>query len=367
MTESPVATCPHVDGPLALAPVLHSVGEGRLGKRARGLQVTVVRRPPAAAVDVDDVLPARERRRLHRVGIGVEHAEPDQARGGRRARDADAVEAARRRHARAGRAVVVAGAGTGVGVVVHPVPALAWDHVGRQVLVVDLQAIVDDRHHLAVRTLEPVPHRRDVDIGAGSAAALAGVAQVPLVGEQRVVGDRARRARPPPVGRGPLHGPAAAQLVRRRETAPSRIGTQQAGVARVAHGLHRLEPVGAGDLGGTRRAGGAEPGRHLAGEGQAVGRRPGSLVEDRAHLSDLGLRGEALGGAGDGVARRAARTEPREHDVLVGAGEHPSAGVHQAGKLRHARRVTPEPGWKNTANSSAASHADSGREPSYHV
>ncbi len=29
--------------------------------------------------------------------------------------------------------------------------------------------------------------------------------------------------------------------------------------------------------------------------------------------------------------------------------------------------VTPEPGRKNTANSSAASHADSGREPSYHV
>ena len=79
----------------------------------------------------------------------------------------------------------------------------------------DLEPRIDDRQLHAGTVLTRVDRRRHAQIGAGGAAAirerhLPGVAQVPLLGEQRVAAPGGRRS----IGRFALHGDPAVGIGR---------------------------------------------------------------------------------------------------------------------------------------------------------
>ncbi len=174
-------------------------------------------------------------------------------------------------------AVEAAGDRVGQVVLIVPVVAEAEGVVGGEVGVEGVDAVVHDTDGHAVAE-GGVPGGDGADIDAGSAALLAGVAQVPLVAEERVVGDEFFRPRP---GEQRSHGDEA-RLGGERGGGAERLG----GVARDAR-----ECVGAG-MRGAFPAGDAEIGAH--GGGGRVGRGEGDVQPGPQ---------DAAGGGDEGAAR----------------------------------------------------------------
>ena len=145
-----VARGPDVDRAEAAAAACDAVCEcgcNDCGHRAE--RVAAVGWAPAVAVDVHDLVAATERVRLVRQQLVLEEVEPDEAGGWRDSRDAQGVEPARGRDAPDARAVRV---GTvhrcRVRGVIDVVVAHARHDVRREVLVLDLEPIVNDRDDL---------------------------------------------------------------------------------------------------------------------------------------------------------------------------------------------------------------------------
>ncbi len=190
-----VAGGPDVEGAETVAAGGGAVGDRTFPKGARAAEDPgeVVNGAPAVVLDLDGVVFP-----VHGLGfilVGRGQGDQTQAVEGGLGGDAghsDAVVAGRGGESGDGGAVIVIiNIGGGVGVVAVPVVVAGSGGVGREVGMGELHAVVHNAD-VDAGAEEGGPDGRDVDVDAGGAALLAGVVEVPLAGEQRVVGSENR-------------------------------------------------------------------------------------------------------------------------------------------------------------------------------
>ncbi len=149
---------------------------------------SVVGRTPAVALDLDDIAFPIHRLGVVLIGLG----ERDQAQAvkggpGSRAHHADAVVAGGGETGATSAVPILGHVGRGIGVVAIPVVIAGGGDIGDQIGVADLQAVIHESDGDA-GAIEGRPDGCDIDVDTGGALLLAGVFQVPLLGEQRVSG-----------------------------------------------------------------------------------------------------------------------------------------------------------------------------------